>query len=91
MKVDRRLNCITLDYWHCFPLLSITLTISWQLLLVFYNAKAIQLSHCNRSCKGDHRALNKRLCWEFWGKSHLCLDYILGPFDVCYNLLGISL
>ena len=26
--------------------------------------------------------LHKQLCGEFGGKSQLCLDYILGPFDI---------
>ena len=72
-------------------LLSITLTVTWHLLLIFYNVKVIQPPYCNNSYKGAHSALHKWLCWEFWGKSQICLDYILGAFDVCCDLLGNSL
>ena len=58
--------------------------------MVFYNAKIIQLLCCNSSCKGSHGTLYKQLCWEVWGNSQLYLDYILGPFDRYYDLLGNS-
>ena len=80
-----------LDDWQYFLPLSITLTIAWQLLLVSCNAKVIQPLYCNSSCRGARSTLHKWLCWEFWGKSQLCLDYILGAFDVCYDLLRNSL
>ena len=65
VEVDRRLCHIMLDYWYCFSLLPITLTVAWQLFLVSYIAKVIQLSCCNSSCKGDQLTLHKWLCWEF--------------------------
>ena len=91
MEVDKRLCHITFNYQHHFPLLSIILTVAWQLLLVSCKANVIQPTYFSASHKGSCSALHKRLCWEFWGKSQLCLDYILGPFDVCHDLLGNSL
>ena len=64
-EINRRLHHIMLDYRHFFPLLPITLTIAWQLLLVSCNAKVIQPSCCNNSCKGTHSTLYKWLCLEF--------------------------
>ena len=69
---------------------SITVTVAWQLLLVFCNVKVIQLLYCNNFYKGAHDGLCKWLCWEFWIRSQLCLDYILGPLNLCYDLLQNS-
>ena len=41
---------------HYVRLLSITLIITWQLLLVSYNAKVIQLIYYNSSCKDVYSA-----------------------------------
>ena len=90
VESDKRFSYIILDYQHCLPLLSITLTVAWQLLLVSCNAKIIKPTCFNSSCKGAHGALHKRLYWEFWGKSQLRLDYILRPFDVYHDLLRNS-
>ena len=90
-EADRELCHTTFEYQYYFPLLPIILTVTWHLLLVSYNEKVIQPSFCNSHCKGSCGALHKWLCWEFWDKSQLCLDYILGPFDVCHDLLGNSL
>ena len=35
------------NYQHYFPLLPITLIVAWELLLVYYNAKVIQLPYGN--------------------------------------------
>ena len=64
-EVDRRLCHITLDNQLYCLLLSITLTIIWQLLLVSCNAKVIQPPYCNSICKGADCILYKWLCWEF--------------------------
>ena len=50
VEVDRRLYWFMFNYWHYFPLLPITLTVIWQIFLVFCNAKVIQLPCCNASC-----------------------------------------
>ena len=65
VEVNRRLCCITFDYQQYFILLPISLTVTWQLLLVSCNAKIIQLPCCNSSYKGARGALHKQLCWEF--------------------------
>ena len=64
-EANRSLCHFTFNYWHYFPLLPITLTATWQLLLVACNARVIQLPCCNGSCKGAHNAPHKWLCWEF--------------------------
>ena len=65
VEVNRRLCWFTFNYQHYFPLLPITLTAAWQLLLVSCNAKAIQPQHCNAYCKSACSALHKWLYWEF--------------------------
>ena len=64
-EVDKRICCIIFNYWHYFPLLPITLIVTWQLLLVSCNTKVIQLPHCNASCKGAHSTLPKWVYWQF--------------------------
>ena len=65
VEFDTRLCHVTFNYQCHFPLLSITLTVACQLLLVFCKAKVIQPPCCNASHKGSCSALYKPLCWEF--------------------------
>ena len=68
VEVNRKLCYIMLDYRYYGSLFLITLVVAWQLLLVVYNAKVMQLPSCNGSCKGVDDALHTWLCWEFWSK-----------------------
>ena len=59
-----------LHYVRLLALLSINLRVAWQLLLVSYNAKVIQLPCWNSSCKGACGTLHKWLLLGVWGKYH---------------------
>ena len=89
IKVDRRLCRSMLDYQHYFPLLPITLTVAWQLLLVPCNVKVIQLPFCNSSCKVAHGSLHKWLCWELRVSSIVFV--LLFTLDVCLTYCGTIL
>ena len=65
MEVNGRLCRFMFDYRHYLPLLPITLTVAWQLLLVSCNAKVIQLPCCNTLVRVLEASLHKWLCWEF--------------------------
>ena len=64
-QADRSSFHITFSCHYYFPSFPITLTVAWQLLLVPFNAKVLQLPCCNASCKGARSALHKQLYWEF--------------------------
>ena len=81
-EVNRSLCPIYTRLLALVLLLPITLKVAWQLLLVSYNAKVIQLPCYNASCKGAYGALHKWLCWEFRVST---IAFVLLPLflDVC--------
>ena len=89
-EANRTLCWFLFNYQHYFPFLPITLTVAWQLLLVSYNAKVVQLPCCNASCKGTWNALQKCLCWAF-GVSTIVFVLLWLTFDICLTCCGTIL
>ena len=90
VEVIRRLCYIMLDYQYYFPILSITLAVAWQLLLLSCNAKVMQPPCCNSLCKSGRDAPYKFLCWQFGISTTVCILLRL-ILDVCLTCCGTIL
>ena len=86
----QKLQKVMLHYIRLLALLSITLKVSWQLILVSYNAKVIQPPCCNSFFKGAYSALHKWLYWEF-GVSTILFVVLRSTLDICLTCCGTIL